>query len=220
MHLAASTRPVRCRPTPTPLRWRWRRWVWRHRRHGELSGQAAGILEPSLPSSVSVRGRVSRKREGNSPKSSIFYRVFHYKPSILGYPYFWKRPYMFFSRWWFQIFFITPAVLQDSAGCWDGKEKKIFFIFTPNPWGNSLQFDYIIFFFLSKGLVQPPTRKLFSNSGLWRAYLFYLFAGFLFLLEAMGGEGVWDAMKFPTHNIPMESSWLVNDGIQKYWQKW
>ncbi len=27
-----------------------------------------------------------------TPKSSIFNRVFHYKPSILGYPYFWKHP--------------------------------------------------------------------------------------------------------------------------------
>ena len=28
-----------------------------------------------------------------TPKSSHFNRVFHYKPSILGYPYFWKHPY-------------------------------------------------------------------------------------------------------------------------------
>ena len=29
-----------------------------------------------------------------TPKSSIFLmKVFHYKPSILGYPYFWKHPY-------------------------------------------------------------------------------------------------------------------------------
>ena len=29
------------------------------------------------------------------PKSSHFKRVFHYKPSILGYPYFWKHPHLF-----------------------------------------------------------------------------------------------------------------------------
>ena len=29
-----------------------------------------------------------------TPKSSHFNRVFHYKPSILGYPYFWKHPYL------------------------------------------------------------------------------------------------------------------------------
>ena len=28
-----------------------------------------------------------------TPKSSTLNRVFHYKPSILGYPYFWKHPY-------------------------------------------------------------------------------------------------------------------------------
>ena len=34
---------------------------------------------------------------GGTPKSSIligFSMVFHYKPSILGYPYFWKPPYI------------------------------------------------------------------------------------------------------------------------------
>ena len=29
-----------------------------------------------------------------TPKSSILNRVFHYKPSILVYPYFWKHPYI------------------------------------------------------------------------------------------------------------------------------
>ena len=28
-----------------------------------------------------------------TPKSSIFIGVFHYKPSILGYPYFWIHPF-------------------------------------------------------------------------------------------------------------------------------
>ena len=32
---------------------------------------------------------------GGTPKSSHFDRVFHYKPSILGYLYFWKHPYYF-----------------------------------------------------------------------------------------------------------------------------
>ena len=29
---------------------------------------------------------------GGTPKSSYFNRVFRYKPSILGFPYFWKHP--------------------------------------------------------------------------------------------------------------------------------
>ena len=36
------------------------------------------------------------KNSGFSPKSSILIGSFHYKPSILGYPYFWKHPR---SRW-------------------------------------------------------------------------------------------------------------------------
>ena len=31
-------------------------------------------------------------KNSGTPKSSIFNRVFHYKPSILGYHYFWKHP--------------------------------------------------------------------------------------------------------------------------------
>ena len=34
------------------------------------------------------------KNKGVSPQIIHFNRVFHYKPSILGYPYFWKHPYM------------------------------------------------------------------------------------------------------------------------------
>ena len=32
-------------------------------------------------------------KNSGTPKSSHFNRVFHYKPSILGYPYFWKHLY-------------------------------------------------------------------------------------------------------------------------------
>ena len=33
------------------------------------------------------------------PQITHFNRVFHYKPSILGYPYFWKHPYLEKSSW-------------------------------------------------------------------------------------------------------------------------
>ena len=36
---------------------------------------------------------VSTKKKRYPPKSSISNRVFHYKPSILGYTHFWKHPY-------------------------------------------------------------------------------------------------------------------------------
>ena len=53
---------------------------------------------------------VSKNR--GTPKSSHFNKVFHYKPSILGYHYFWKHPYCFlmfvcsasFSRLMFESF--------------------------------------------------------------------------------------------------------------------
>ena len=51
-----------------------------------------------------------------TPKSFFFDRDFHYKPSILGYPYFWKHPYTSTSI--FNDFYIThgspplPALLS------------------------------------------------------------------------------------------------------------
>ena len=57
---------------------------------------------------------------GFSPQIIHFKRVFHYKPSILGYPYFWKHPYMEPSsccvwvdvnlRPSFRVYFQLPAV--------------------------------------------------------------------------------------------------------------
>ena len=43
-----------------------------------------------------------QQTRGKSQKPSILNRVFHYKPSILGYPYFWKHP----SRWWQLKYFL------------------------------------------------------------------------------------------------------------------
>ena len=34
-----------------------------------------------------------------TPQIIHFNRVFHYKPSILGYPYFWKHPYVYIYTW-------------------------------------------------------------------------------------------------------------------------
>ena len=33
-------------------------------------------------------------KNSGTPQIIHFNRVFHYKPSILGYPYFWKHPYI------------------------------------------------------------------------------------------------------------------------------
>ena len=41
---------------------------------------------------MAVQLHVDVSENSGTPKSSISNRVFHYKPSILGYPYFWKHP--------------------------------------------------------------------------------------------------------------------------------
>ena len=49
---------------------------------------------------------------GGTPQIIHFNRVFHYKPSILGYPYFWKHPYMdYFIRNLFG-FLLNPPRIQ------------------------------------------------------------------------------------------------------------
>ena len=49
---------------------------------------------------VGVRLRyLSVSKNRGSPKSSTFDRVFHYKSSILGYPYFWKHPFECTVTW-------------------------------------------------------------------------------------------------------------------------
>ena len=40
------------------------------------------------------------ENSGFSPQTIRFNRVFHYEPSILGRPYFWKHPYGGFLKCW------------------------------------------------------------------------------------------------------------------------
>ena len=53
-------------------------------------GHGQWMQAPS-PSCLGYKMDVS-ENSGFSPQIIHFNRVFHYKPSILGYPYFWKHP--------------------------------------------------------------------------------------------------------------------------------
>ena len=60
----------------------------------EMTGFDVGVWWTKTRSSnVFSRKHMGVFLNGGTPKSSIFNRVFHYKPSILRYPYFWKPPY-------------------------------------------------------------------------------------------------------------------------------
>ena len=55
---------------------------------------------------------------GGTPKSSHFNRVFHYKPSILGYPYFWKHPY---GSWNLESMkYLMMTEIKSKFGVWQG----------------------------------------------------------------------------------------------------
>ena len=50
-----------------------------------------------------------------APQIIHFNRVFHYKPSILGYPYFWKHPYIYIYILFFNIHYIFVISEKPSA---------------------------------------------------------------------------------------------------------
>ena len=70
------------------------------------------------------------KMVGFPPKSSIFNSVFQYKPSILGYPYFWKHPFATFGSLHLRLqqsHELCPKVL------WWSVQPPAFFSREPNP---------------------------------------------------------------------------------------
>ena len=54
-------------------------------------------------------------KNSGTPKSSIFVRVFHYKSSILGYPYVWKHPFVIL--WGMKLETTQVITLQKIHGC-------------------------------------------------------------------------------------------------------
>ena len=57
-----------------------------------------GINLPTFQLTFQVKCRYMGVSKNRVPQIIHFNRVFHYKPSILGYPYCWKRPYIFQSH--------------------------------------------------------------------------------------------------------------------------
>ena len=53
---------------------------------------------------------------GGNPQIIHFNRVFHYKPSNLGYPYFWKHSYMLFASYSHLDWGVVLSVLVPHAG--------------------------------------------------------------------------------------------------------
>ncbi len=77
----------------------WAAWYGRNPNEGLISWRWIRFLGPNISPSwmvgiiLSFHMGVSQNR--GTPKSSILInRGFQYKPSILGYPYFWKHPYL------------------------------------------------------------------------------------------------------------------------------
>ena len=75
-------------------------WNFWHKRRHETNPSRIKALIRTLEfgliwekMKIDVYMGVSKNR--GTPKSCHFNRVFHYKPSILGYPNFWKHPYIY-----------------------------------------------------------------------------------------------------------------------------
>ena len=78
---------------PGELADRWSRFL-RRGSGGKIGRNPSKICEKNQTPRGSMRLHVDVSKNRGTPKSSHFNRVFHYKPSILGYPYFWKHPCM------------------------------------------------------------------------------------------------------------------------------
>ena len=61
-----------------------------------------------------VMVHIGVSKNSGTPQIIHFNRVFHYKPSILGYPYFWKHPYLPRLR---RVFYRTRDITQLPDGC-------------------------------------------------------------------------------------------------------
>ena len=124
-----------------------------------------------------------------TPKSSIligFSIINIYKPSILGYPYFWKHPYSPYHPWdcyiyptwkpWKSTIHVAKYTIHGMA--WVGDYTTQWFrglfhtlsggfkdswIFYTKIWGFMIQFDLRIFF-RWVGWTKPPTRCLMAAS--------------------------------------------------------
>ena len=76
------------------------------------------MMHTSIRSIVNLG--VSENRD--TPKSSHFSRIFHYKPSILGYPYFWKHPFRFWLLPWISVVplqQLAQSFRHDDGQDWD-----------------------------------------------------------------------------------------------------
>ena len=133
---------------------------------------------------------------GFPPKSSIFNRVFHYKPSILRYPYFWKHPHLcfFLKMSWIWLLHVLLDPRGCRCGCWKdaGWLCQLFFsmdrqgkgtLMRERPgtthtwwrcWKRRQQMDWIWFgdiWRLPRGLElemnMEPIARSFSNFCLW-----------------------------------------------------
>jgi len=87
---------------------------------GPIKSTFSGLKGPPFGESIQVTFEeaglgitvhMGVSENGGTPKSSILIGFFHYKPSILGYPYFWKHPYLV-EHMKFKLVFCCPKWLS------------------------------------------------------------------------------------------------------------
>ena len=108
------------------------RYTYRHLPSGVPSLNPKGwLIVPPCEGTIwhpnwKVQVDMGVSKNSGTPKSSHFDRVFHYKPSISGYPYFWKHPY----TKWLAIDYSTPPERKTAKlNPWKIKGREIKFCF-------------------------------------------------------------------------------------------
>ena len=154
----------------------------------ESLGEKDSLKENSLHDELDLCHLDVSKNSGFSLQIIQFNRVFHYKPSILGYPYFWKHPFESISDefaltsisnkncTWVKVDGATPTRWL-SKGQWYINtcelrhllsRSYVFFVLSKN--GISLSPNHILGRFLPKHLFKETSKILQNSSITWQKW--------------------------------------------------
>ena len=154
----------------------------------ESLGEKDSLNENSLHDELDLCHLDVSKNSGFSLQIIHFNRVFHYKPSILGYPYFWKHPFESISDefaltsisnkncTWVKVDGATPTRWL-SKGQWYINtcelrhllsRSYVFFVLSKN--GISLSPNHILGRFLPKHLFKETSKILQNSSITWQKW--------------------------------------------------
>ena len=189
-----------------PYRWFFHSFRWPSPAASIYAGMRARCVLLGMQTAWRWSHDMDVSNNSGTPEIIHFNRVFHYKPSILVYHYFWKHPYHP-QLIWAARSGLVPAILCDlnlTYQWFTGWWFQIFFIFTPT-WG---RFPFWLIFL---GWVE--TTNQFTSCRMWRMcrWKIVLFRFLRFSLTALVSVTFWTGMGWA---IQEREIWFL---LTKHW---